>query len=299
MRLREKLYITLFFLGFSQLSAQDSLLHKKRLRNILVTESALFSGSVIALNELWYKDYPRSSFHFFNDAGEWLQMDKAGHVCTSYYLGVQQINLFRWCGMKESRAVWVGGSLGFAYLSVIEVLDAYSSQWGFSATDVSANAAGALLAIGQEKLWKEQRIRIKYSFTASDYYKTRPQLLGSSLNERLLKDYNSQTYWASANIHSFLRKESRFPPWLNLALGYGANGMTGGKENPPFDEDGNANPYFPRYRQWYLSLDVDLTRIKTKSAFLRSLAEVFSVIKIPAPALELSDKRVGYYGLYF
>ncbi|MGZ8537694.1 MAG: hypothetical protein ACXWV9_05480 [Flavisolibacter sp.] len=29
-----------------------------------------YGGSFILLNEAWYKDYPRSSFHTYNDAGE-------------------------------------------------------------------------------------------------------------------------------------------------------------------------------------------------------------------------------------
>jgi hypothetical protein len=38
----------------------------------------------------WFKptlvyDYP--IFHFINDNAEWLQMDKAGHIYSSYHLG--------------------------------------------------------------------------------------------------------------------------------------------------------------------------------------------------------------------
>jgi hypothetical protein len=47
----------------------------------------------------------------------------------------------------------------------------------------------------------------------------------------MLKDYNGQTYWLSVNLHSFY-KGSKIPKWLNLAIGYGANGMlTGNGEN--------------------------------------------------------------------
>jgi hypothetical protein len=53
-------------------------------------------------------------------------------------------------------------------------------------------------------------------------------VLGSSLAEQMLKDYNGQTYWLSVNLHSFYKN----PKWLNLAIGYGANGMlTGNGEN--------------------------------------------------------------------
>ena len=45
---------------------------------------------------------------------------------------------------------------------------------------------------------------------------------------------------------------------------------------------------FPRYKQYYLSLDVDLTKIKSRSPFVRTLLSVLNVIKIPAPAIEFN-----------
>jgi hypothetical protein len=65
------------------------------------------------------------------------------------------------------------------------------------------------------------------------YHAIRPvqtQCFRESL-EQMLKDYNGQTYWLSVNLHSFY-KGSKIPKWLNLAIGYGANGMlTGNGEN--------------------------------------------------------------------
>ena len=111
--------------------------------------------------------------------------------------------------------------------------------------------------------------------------------------ENVLKDYNGQTYWLSVNLASFMNKETRFPKWLNVALGYGAEGMTGGESNPPsFDEKGNPI-YFDRYRQFYLSIDVDLTRIKTKSKFLKTVCNAIGFIKIPAPSIELNKKGLS------
>ena len=54
------------------------------------------------------------------------------------------------------------------------------------------------------------------------------------------------------------------------------------------------------YRQFYLSLDVDLTKITTKSHFLKTLFSVFNTIKIPAPTLQY-DEYNGLKGhfIYF
>jgi hypothetical protein len=79
---------------------------------------------------------------------------------------------------------------------------------------------------------------------------------------------------------------------LNVAAGYGADGMIGGYSNPPL-ADGFGNPLaFERYRQFYLSLDIDLTRIKTRSPFLKAALMAFGFIKIPAPALEFNKYGV-------
>jgi hypothetical protein len=55
-----------------------------------------------------------------------------------------------------------------------------------------------------------------------------------------------------------------------------------------------------RYRQFYLSMDVDLTRIKTKSKVLKGIFSVVNFIKIPFPALEYNSLgQVKFHFLYF
>lgn len=275
----------------------SGLFSKKKFAIVTSAEAALYAGSLVGLNELWYKDYPRSSFHFFDDNDEWLQMDKAGHITASYYVGRVGVGLMRWTGMNDKKAIWYGGMLGSLYLSTVEILDAYSSEWGFSVGDFAANTAGSLLCIGQELAWSDQRMVLKYSFMDSGYDHFRPELLGSSLEENVLKDYNGQTYWLSVNPASFMSSETKFPKWLNIAFGYGADGMTGGKFNPPYIDNTGQQINFERYRQYYLSLDVDLTRIKTKSKLLKTLFYSVGFIKIPAPALEFS--KYGVKGNWF
>jgi hypothetical protein len=120
--------------------------------------------------------------------------------------------------------------------------------------------------------------------------------LGSSFSEQILKDYNGQTYWLSVNLHSFA-KGSKIPKWLNLALGYGAEGMiTGRTENTTAFLASNPQ----RFRQFYLSLDVDLTKIKTNSHFLKTVFSVFNTVKIPAPTIEfVRFNEVKYHFIYF
>lgn len=271
-------------------------LHIPRRNAVIITESILATSSLIALNQLWYSDYEQSNFHTTNDAGEWLQMDKMGHVFSSYQLGRIGADVLKWSGVQEKDQLLYGATLGFGYLTIVEVFDGFSKEWGFSWTDMLANATGTSLYIGQELLWKEQRIQLKYSFHTTKYANKNPEKLGDGFLEELLKDYNGQTYWLSANLHSFF-KESKIPKWLNIALGYSATGMLTGNEDTPVD---NFLINQDRKRQLFLSLDVDLSKINTNSQILKTIFSVFNVIKVPFPAMEFTDKNgIKFHGIYF
>lgn len=269
------------------------------------TQAALWVGSFIALNQFWYADYPRSSFHFFNDSREWNQMDKLGHVFSTFQVSNISSKMWKWAGVNHERAVWYGAISAIAYQSIIEIQDGYSKEWGFSIPDMGANILGATFFVAQELTWKEKKIRLKLSFTNHDYpgeLKPRyEQLFGSSFIERYLKDYNSQTYWLSVNPSSFLGN-SKFPAWLNIATGYSSDLMLGGNENTWTDKQGVFfdRRDIPRTRRFYLSPDIDFTRIPTKSKFLKTVFLLMGGIKMPAPTLELNSKgKLKGHLLYF
>ncbi len=270
-------------------------LHKQRRNAIIMSEASVVGLTLVGLNQLWYADYEKSKFHTLDDNAEWLQMDKFGHVFTSYQMGRAGAELLNWSGVREKDQLLYGATLGFGFLTAVEILDGYSKEWGFSWGDVLANASGTGLYIGQELLWKEQRISLKYSFHRTKYAKQRPDKLGEGFLEEILKDYNGQTYWFSANLHSFVKNE-KIPKWLNIALGCGADGMLTGISEPI---DGMSSPQ-QRARQYYLSLDVDFTRIKTNSHLLKSVFSILNVLKVPFPTLEFHDESgFKFHPIYF
>lgn len=273
---------------------------KKSAITIGISQGVLVSSTLIGLHQLWYKQYPRESFHTFNDAGEWNQMDKLGHFQSSYSVAQITTNLWDLSHMNHRRATWIGGLTSFGYLTAIEIMDGYSSGWGFSASDMIANTAGSALFISQELLLGNQIVIPKFGFSPSPYAEMRPDLLGHNFTEQLLKDYNGQTYWLSVNIASVLQPANpKFPTWLNIAFGYGANGMTGGHQNPVMYNTAGNEITVERYRQYYLSLDIDLRRIPTRSRFLRALFNTINFIKIPAPAIEVNKFGIRGHVLKF
>ncbi len=265
-----------------------------------------YGSSLIIFNSAWYKNYPHTSFHTFNDSREWLQVDKAGHAWAAYNTGKISTAMWRWAGLSQKKSALIGGLSGTAYLTVIEFLDAHSSKWGWSWSDIGANLFGSGFFMGQEFLWNEQRIQYKFSFHHKDYGEPQlnqraDNLFGKSWYERMLKDYNAQTYWFSANIKSFFPK-TKLPSWLNVSVGYGADGMFGGFENKWIDQLGNDVTRYDisRKRQFYLAPDIDFTKIKTKSKFLRTTFSFLNSFKCPAPALMIDSKgRLKAYILYF
>lgn len=301
----KKAYInSVFFLVTSVICSQNALdsffipsdsLNISRRNAVIITEASLGTISLLALDQLWYKDYPRSKFHTLDDTNEWLQMDKLGHVFTAYQVGKIGADVLNWSGVSKKNQLIYGGTLGFTFLAAVEILDGFSEEWGFSWGDILANAAGTGLYIGQEMLWNEQRIALKYSFHQTQYAPQRPDKLGNGFSEEFLKDYNGQTYWLSINIHSFF-KDSNIPQWLNVAFGYGADGMLTGRNETLEGLFSSQN----RVRQYYFSLDVDLSRIKTNSHFLRTVFDVFNVIKVPFPTVEFNEENgIKLHGIYF
>jgi hypothetical protein len=269
--------------------------NSKKLVIVAAANAAFYTGSFIALNKAWYADYDKTKFHFFNDNPEWNQMDKAGHVWTTYHVSRLSKEMWQWTGLNNKTSAILGGASGMVYQSIIEIQDAYSTQWGFSWGDVGANVAGAGLFVLQEISGK-QRVSVKLTHWPKKYpdelVGRRDQLFGKSMPERVLKDYNSQTYWLSANISSFL-PDVKLPKWLNVAFGYGADGMYGGRSNVWTDKEGVTHDYsnIRRVRKFYLSPDVDLTQIYTRSKVLKKVFFVLNMVKVPAPAFQITTGK--------
>ena len=218
-------------------------------------------------------------------------MDKMGHLATSYYMGVTGIKAYKWAGVNKKEAIWYGGLSGSFFLTAVEILDGFSAEWGASSGDLIANSIGSALCISQALYWNEQKILLKYSYRPSQWAEQNPKQLGENHLQRALKDYNGQTYWLSFNMKSLFQIDNEnFPNWLSLSLGYSGNGMISAlqKENQP-----------QRKRQFLLSLDIDLNKIKTKNKTLNSVLHTFGFLKFPAPAVELKKGKLYFHPIYY
>ncbi|MHC2991195.1 hypothetical protein OB13_06200 [Pontibacter sp. HJ8] len=268
--------------------------NKQRLWVLGTGFTAGYTAMLVSLNNTWYQDQERTSFHFFNDNRQWRQVDKAGHFWGAFHESRAGIDLLRWAGVPDKKAILYGGLTGILLQTPIEIFDGYQADYGASVGDLIANTVGAAGVVAQELAWREVRIMPKFSFQTTQYAAERPNVLGSSLAERALKDYNGQTYWLSVNVGSFLKEESKYPKWLGIAVGYG------GEEMVYNDPETNRALGLSAHRQYYLSPDLNLMHFKGRSKLLNTALYVLSIIKIPAPALEYNRKDgFQFHPLYF
>jgi uncharacterized protein YfiM (DUF2279 family) len=263
-------------------------LNRKKLAAIISAETAFYAGGMSYLRFIWYKDHERVPFEFYNDNKGYLQIDKLGHAYGAYVESYLGYTWLRSAGVKKKHALIYGGSLGFVLQAPIEIFDGMYEGWGFSWGDMIANTAGSALVVGQELLFNDQPAKYKFSFWRSPYAEQSNGYLGSSFFESIFLDYNGHTYWLSVNANKFLLKK-KLPSWVNIAAGYSANGMFGEFTNIK-SYKGKPIPDTERYRQYFISLDVDWTRIKTRSKLLKFVFNGMFAIKLPFPALEINSK---------
>jgi len=292
-RLVRKVLLIVCVLCTISVGAQKDPVYRKRQWLFGATNAAVLGSSTLLLNELWYKDYPKSSFHFFNDAGNWRGMDKLGHSFTAYKLSCIEYFAWSWSGVPMKKATWLSGGISWGYLFTVEVLDGFNSEWGFSVADLGANTLGSGLFIAQQLTWKDQRVRMKFSYKPSPYAELRPEVLGANLPERFLKDYNAQSYWLSTSPARYLPDNVYFPGWLQLSVGYSANQMLKGDS----DHYTLNNFTYKAQSEFALSLDIDWTQLPIRRVWLKKLLQPLNAIKLPFPAVYWRN-GVCYVGMF-
>jgi hypothetical protein len=294
--LKYLIVISILFLSLnlkSQFFLKADTLNKARTISATAITASAWTGSFVGLSKIWYEDYEKTKLHSFNDLNNWMQMDKVGHIYSSYHFSQQISKMYRWSGVNYRKAAVIGSVVSWGYLFSIELLDGKSSNWGFSCSDLGANTLGNALYCSQELIAKKQHFKLKFSYFPSEYAQYRPNVLGNTFPEKLLKDYNAQTYWLCFSP-VFFKKESKFPKWINLAIGYSVDQKLVGDLDVFTSPDGK---FFQAKREFALSLDIDVKALNIKKQWLKSLLSPFNSIKFPFPSLNYNG--TNFYAKLF
>ena len=274
--------------------------NKKRTIGVSTGGAIAWGGTISALGFVWYSNFEKSPFHFFDDSHEWNQMDKMGHLYIANHVADFIAGTYRWSGLSNRKASLIGSLYSFGYMTTFEMLDAYNTKWGFSWSDMGFNTLGSSTYFFQQYYWDKEFVHLKFTSHQSGLAQYRPNVLGSDYPSRLLKDYNGQTYWASFNPFEWFNSDPVIPKWINFSLGYSTNDQLIGDGDTYTVIDGaGVQQSFTPYRQLFFSLDVNWEAIETDVRFLKVLFKGLNYVKVPFPALELSRSKLAFRPLYF
>lgn len=251
-------------------------------------------GTHYVLYQTWYSKEPQTKFHWINDNKSWLQMDKVGHVYGAYFSATAASAAFRHVGYSKHKSALLGVGFSLAFQMPIEYFDGRCKTWGASKGDMIANATGTLAAGLQNWFWGNARIPIRISFHGTPYSSKRPALLGKSIPERMLKDYNGQTYWIDFNPERIRIRPKFWPRWLGVNIGYGVEGLLGGDDNSWIGNDGKNVDFsnISRYRQFYAGPSISFGYLKNHpKRAVRIIAYITDKIRFPMPTIEYSGNR--------
>jgi Predicted periplasmic lipoprotein (DUF2279) len=184
-------------------------------------------------------DWGSKKFHFENEG--WfgkdtyaLGMDKLGHAYGTYLYADYLTQRIAHSGGESAGAGITGAVLGFGLQSIVEVLDAYSSDFGFSKEDLIADGVGAgfsMLRSSIPGLSEKLDFRMEYD----------PWTNGSS-EFSPFNDYRSQKYLLALKLSGFEQFQDTPLRFVELQAGYFARGF-GPKGQAPIGEL-RREPYF-------------------------------------------------------
>jgi hypothetical protein len=229
----------------------------------------------------WWKT-ARAPFHFEEDLVYACNVDKLGHLCAANFLTWTFSKSLEWSNFQKSDALLWGAIGSTLFQTYIEVQDGFSAYWGFDRVDFASDVVGAWYPVLQHHVPFFQDFNFRFSYLPKN-----PGAPGAipGQTHTVFDDYEGQTIWLTFTMKHLLPASvaASWPDFLCLSLGVAVRD--------------NLTP--DRYLVWYLSPELDLTKIIPQdTAFLRLLSETLNFIHVPMPALRFAP-GVVWYGLYF
>ncbi len=225
----------------------------------------LIVGFHAAMNEAWWQN--AAPFRLKDDWSTVLQVDKAGHAFAGYVISYGAAEALSACGVGWDGATIAGSIAGFGYQMYVEVQDGFSEGWGFSLSDMAADALGAGLYLGQHYSTALQNFTPKYQYVPSAWIDVPRN------STTWIDDYNSSSFWLSANVASLFPAAARagWPSWLEISLGYAVSIDQGNRE-----------------RRVLLGLDYNLVKLLPEGGHAWNwIRQTLNFVKLPGPTLEL------------
>ncbi len=246
------------------------------------TLGALFTGAHLYQKKAWWQS-GHEPFRFQNDWQYADNVDKLGHAFAAYTEARLARHVLEWCGLSEEKSDFYAPLSAFLYQTYVEIEDGFNRTYGFSPGDEIANLAGATLACAQTAYPPMRSISLKFSYYPSKIYLDALQHNGSRV---FIDDYDGTIFWIAVDPHGLLPAQytGPLPEWLGIAFGSAIHHLDTLRIE----------------RSYYLTLDYQLTKSPTESAFLRALLGTLDMFHLPAPgiAVEGGKLKAGIYYTY-
>jgi len=253
----------------------------------------VYVGAIVFLHihqrNAWWSGQ-RGNFHFEEDWVSALQSDKAGHAFGGYITSYVMSEGLMASGFSWDAATLWGSIFGGAYQTYVESEDGFAKEWGFSPSDWYFDVLGPIFFLAQHNVPALQNITPKWQYVPTKWI-GEPQIIRPST---FIDDYNSSTFWWSVNIYNFLPEQLKqyWLPWLNIAVGYGADAVDASK-------DPNQPPDQLSQRRYIIGLDYNLRRLLPDGGtFWNWFRQSLDFIKFPAPAVEFTASGTKFKLLY-
>jgi hypothetical protein len=251
----------------------------------LAVVGGVVAGGVTAIQlyqqNAWWKG-GRSKFHVQEDLVYALNVDKVGHVYGGVMISDLLRRSFEWADVPEESSLLWGCIGATAFQTYVEIQDGFSRDWGFDRVDFAGDLLGAWYPLIQRKVPPLRNVNLRFSYLPKS-----PGGEGAlpGQTHTVFDDYEGQTMWLALSMHNLLPAPVRdwWPEFLCLSFG-----MAVRNNNSP-----------DRYLAWFVSPDLDMTRIIPPSTpFLKTLGEVLNFFHLPLPALRFAP-NVVWYGIYW
>jgi len=244
---------------------------------VMGSVSLTYIGSYILVFQKGWWDGEDAGFHFKNDFGYAMNLDKGGHFFSGVLMGEFFKDGLMWSGVSEKSSYLLGGVFAGVSHVGIDVKDGFA-EWGFSIFDVMSGTIGGFYPMFKRysPLGPHMDLKLSYWINTDAYWK------GDHVSSSGVPtdDYPNQTYWVVWNINNTLpRSLERFwPDWLGLATGISV------------DENVEVKGIDGSY-EFYIGPDWDLAGlIKPESATAKKWVRYLNYIKFPAPTFQLYPK---------
>ena len=252
---------------------------------VLAGMSAAFLGTGTAIHlyqqKAWWSDQ-RTDFHFENDWGYALWIDKIGHAYGAMLIqhrisaGLEAANL------EAEQCVWYGSLAALSFQTFIEIEDGFGPQWGFSPGDFYGNVFGSAYPVLQYYVPFFKNIMFKASYLPKDLNKTNPN---SGQKHIIVDDYHGQKFWISARMKNLLPESVAkvWPEFLMLAVGMGVKNL-----------DGSGGGQ----REFYIAFDFDAETIPLYGDMWQFVKNTLNFIHFPMPGIRISPDA-AFFALCF